>query len=858
MAKENEELTPMMRQYNEIKKEHQDKVLFFRLGDFYEMFQDDAIEISRLLNLTLTHRGSVPMCGIPYHAAKNYIARLLEEGKKIAICEQITLPDNPRQLAERKVVQIYTPATVVEDEYLDSLSSSFILSVTLDKKTLSLSYADITSGEFFIRKVSYDSSLSFFTDALYTIMPKEILVPDDLYFTDKNLRTALDDSGAIITKLPSWYFSAKSGRKEIVKQFGESALEDFRIGEKDSILPAISALLLYLDEMVKSSIPQLRSIEWVSDRKILYMNAATIRSLELVESMRDKKGEYTLFKAINRCMSTSGARLLKSEILSPLSDKDEIERRLDWVDHFYKNREELSEVRTALKKVSDLERLSSRMSLMKALPKDFVALSETLDIMFSLFVNHREYISLAKSEEDLDFSSLIDFSEKIRNAINPECTNINNEGTIILSGYDETLDSFREIMSDSSQILSSYIEKEKEKSGLTILKAGENRIIGHYLEVPKGQLDKVPPYFIRKQTLVGGERYTTDELIRIEEKINSAFESASRREKEIYREFQKEGRDFSPVIEKVGRILSRLDFYSALSYLALDMNYVRPTINEEGRMDIVGGRHPVVESYMGRNEFIENDFSSSHGRFALVTGPNMAGKSTYLRQIALISILSHMGSFVPAKKADIPLLDKLFCRVGAQDNLAKGESTFLVEMNEASQILRSATRNSLIIMDEIGRGTSTEDGMSIAYAIIEYLKDLGAITLFSTHYHELTRFDTYQMQLITLEVEERKDEIVFMRKAINGVATSSYGIHVAKLAGIPKSVLKSAITFQKKHFADYQMEDRQGDLFVAGDVEFNESEEIIDDINSFDIENSSPMDAFNFLIELKKKTESLT
>ena len=293
--------------------------------------------------------------------------------------------------------------------------------------------------------------------------------------------------------------------------------------------------------MVKSSIPQLRSIEWVSDRKILYMNAATIRSLELVESMRDKKGEYTLFKAINRCMSTSGARLLKSEILSPLSDKNEIERRLDWVDHFYKNREELSEVRTALKKVSDLERLSSRMSLMKALPKDFVALSETLDIMFSLFVNHREYISLAKSEEDLDFSSLIDFSEKIRNAINPECTNINNEGTIILSGYDETLDSFREIMSDSSQILSSYIEKEKEKSGLTILKAGENRIIGHYLEVPKGQLDKVPPYFIRKQTLVGGERYTTDELIRIEEKINSAFESASRREKEIYKEFQKEG-----------------------------------------------------------------------------------------------------------------------------------------------------------------------------------------------------------------------------------------------------------------------------------------------------------------------------
>ena len=853
MAKENDELTPMMRQYNEIKKEHQDKVLFFRLGDFYEMFQDDALEVSKLLNLTLTHRGAVPMCGIPYHAAKNYIARLLEEGKKIAICEQITLPDNPRQLAERRVVQIYTPATVVEDEYLDSLSSSFILSISQDKKLLNLSYADITSGEFFIRKVPLEPSLASLHDVIYTIMPKEVLISDDLYFTSKNLRSALDESGAIITKLPSWYFTVKGGKKEVERQFGKTSLEDFRIGERDSILQSISALLLYLDEMVKSSLPQLRSIEWISEKRFLYMNAATIKSLELVENMRDKKGEYTLFKAINRSATSSGARLLKSEILNPLSDIDEINRRLDWVEHFYNSRKELDEVRSSLKKVSDLERLSSKMSLFKTLPKDFISLSESLDIMFSLFVNHQEYLSIAQSEEDLDFSSVIDFSEKIKRAMNPECTNINNEGTIILDGYDDTLDGYRRIITDSSHILSEYIEREKEKSGLTILKAGENRIIGHYLEVPKGQLDKVPSYFIRKQTLVGGERYTTDELLSIEEKITSASEDAADREKEIYKDFLKEGRDFAPVIEKVGRILSRLDFYSSLAFLAHEMNYTRPRLNTERIMNIKDGRHPVVECYMGRNEFIANDFSSRNGHFALVTGPNMAGKSTYLRQIALINILAHMGSFVPAKEADIPLLDKLFCRVGAQDNLAKGESTFLVEMSEASQILRSSTINSLIIMDEIGRGTSTEDGMSIAYAIIEYLKKLDAITLFSTHYHELTHFDTYKMQLITLAVEESKDDIIFLKKAISGVANSSYGIHVAKLAGLPKEVLRNAITFQKTHFADYEMQNRQGDLFVANEIEFSDDGGILDEIRDFDIENSSPMDAFNFLIELKNK-----
>ncbi len=845
----------MMRQYIEIKKEHQDKVLFFRLGDFYEMFQEDAIEVSRLLNLTLTHRGNVPMCGIPYHAARNYIARLLEEGKKIAICEQIALSD--KGLAERRVVQVYSPATVVEDEYLDSFSSSYILSIHLEKKEFCISYADITSGNFYIRKVPRDKDLSSFNDALYTVMPKEILILDDLYFSDKQLRRSLDEySSAIVTKLPLWYYSAKSAKKGLEKQFGSECLKDFRLSEKDPMLLSVSALLLYLDEMVKSDLPQLRSIEWISDKKYLYMNAATIRSLELVESMREKKSEYTLFKAINCTVTSSGARLLKEEILNPLSDVSEINSRLDWVEHFYRRRAETEDVRKKLSLVSDLERLSSRMSLLKSLPRDFAALAESLDIMFHLFTEHEEYLSLVHGDDDIDFPSIIEFSEKIKSAINPECTNLSNEGTIILSGFDDELDELRKIITGSSALLDQYIEREKDKSGITILKAGENRIIGHYLEVPKGQLEKVPPYFIRKQTLVGGERFTTDELLRIEEKITSASERAALREKEIYKGFLSLGASFAFSVERIGRLLSRLDFYSSLAHLALEMNYVRPVVSTQSQMIIKGGRHPVVERYMGKNEFIENDFTSLNGRFALITGPNMAGKSTYLRQIALISILAHIGSFVPAKSAEIPLLDKLFCRVGAQDNLAKGESTFLVEMSEASQILRSATENSLVIMDEIGRGTSTEDGMSIAYAIIEYLKELSAITLFSTHYHELTHFDTYQMQLITLEVEENKNDIVFLRKAVNGVATSSYGIHVARLAGLPKSVLKSALKFQKTHFADYDMKGRDGDLFIASDVSFSEDDGISDEIRSFDLNNSTPVDAFNFLLELKKKLDT--
>ncbi len=856
--KQGADITPMMKQYYEIKKEHQDKVLFFRLGDFYEMFNDDAVEISKLLNLTLTHRGKAPMCGIPFHAAKNYIKRLLEEGRKIAICEQINLSDNPRKLADRKVVQIYTPATVVDDEYLDSLSSSYIMAINLDRTGLLMAVSDVTTGEFRIRRIPLAECYRKIEDILYSTSPKEILVPDDLYFEDRKLREILDRQSAIITKLPVWYFSAKDGAKEAEAQFTPLVLENNSIDRKDSILTVIGALLSYIKDMLKCDLPQLRGIEWEMDEKFLYLNASTIKSLELLRNQNDGSEKMSLYKAIDYTKTSAGSRMLKEEILHPLSDLERIEERQRWIGRYVDSPKELERVRNLLAGVSDLERLSIKASMLKTTPRDLVAISDSISLFVEMVSENRDYLEFLDKDERLSLDVLVDVALEIGKAINRECTNILNSGTIINRGYDSELDGMTDYLEHSSDILDAYLERVKSETGITIMKAGENRIIGYYLEVSKTQLSKVPESFIRKQTLVGAERYTTSELEEIQQRIYDAKEKSALKELELYRELQKKVRDVYEDIEKVGRVLSRLDFHSSLASLAIDRRYSRPEMVESGDLEIVDGRHPVVEIHMEKNEYVPNSFSSKDGRFALITGPNMAGKSTYLRQIALIAILAHMGSYVPAASARIPLMDKLFCRVGASDNLARGESTFLVEMSESAEILRSATSRSLVIMDEIGRGTSTQDGMSLAYAIMNYLKKLSPVTLFATHYHELTGFDTYGMQLLTLLVEESKGSVIFRRKAVKGVAASSYGIHVAKLAGIPKEVIRDATLFQKRHFASYDViADEQGDLFIDQDAKAEDDgkNEIVSMIEDYDLDNSTPMSAFMFLMELKKKLE---
>ena len=713
---EEKELTPMVRQYIEIKKEHQDKVLFFRLGDFYEMFNDDAVEVSKLLNLTLTHRGTMPMCGIPYHAAKNYLKRLLDYGKKVAVCEQFLDPNEKNKLAKREVTQVYTPATVVDDEYLDSLSSSFVSAINVEKRGVHIAWSDISTGEFYIRTLPLEKDFSRLDSILYEISPKEILVPDDLYFSNKEFKRVVDSTSSIVSKLPTWYFSLKEGRKQTERQFSSNALRLLEIDEKDPILTSIGALLSYLGDTAKADLPQLKGIERIGDESFMFLNSATIRNLELLSSITEGGQKYSLFYTINRTLTPGGGRFLKWALLHPLVDISKILQRQEWVDRFYSDGEELSALRNNLKQTSDLERLGVKVGMKRATPRDLIAISESTATFIDMVGEKNDYLSVADQGTDYDWNSLLDFSTECLKAINRDCTNINNEGTIINDGYDEELDSLRSLSGGGSKELDEYLEKIKEETGITTLKCSENRIIGCYLEVSKGQLDKVPPYFIRRQTLVGGERFSTPELNAIQDRIYSSKEEAAKRERAIYSKFVDQAYNLRTDIEGMGKVISMLDFYSSLSYLAKECNWVKPVMVENGEVDIKDGRHPVVESNTER--YVPNSFSTNKSRFSLITGPNMAGKSTYLREIALIVLLSHIGSFVPATNATIPITDKIFCRVGASDNLSKGESTFLIEMSESAQILRSITDKSLVIMDEIGRGTSTQDGMSIAYAIM--------------------------------------------------------------------------------------------------------------------------------------------
>ncbi len=839
----------------EIKKEHQDKVLFFRLGDFYEMFNEDAEKVSRLLNLTLTHRNKMPMCGIPYHAAKNYLKRLLDYGLKVAVCEQFMDADNKKELATRKVTQVYTPATVVDDEYLDSLSSSFVVAVNLDKKHIYLAWSDISTGEFYIRTLDIANGFSQLEAQLVSISAKEILVLDDYYFSIKDFREVIDSQNAIVTKLPKWYFSLKEGKKFFERQFSPNALRLFSINEKDPILTSIGALLGYLSDTAKQELPQLRVIERVSAESYLDLNPAAVRNLELITSLNNEnKNEGTLFSSINRTKTPSGARFLKFALLHPLVDKNKILSRQDWIARLSSDRVELDRIRKYLSETSDLERLSVKASMKRLIPRDFIAIAESVVSFLALIDNKPEYMELVPENSDISYDKIIDFSSDILKGINRECTNVSKEGTIILDGFDGELDQLRFYISSGADVLKQYMERVREETQITTMKVGENRIIGAFIEVSKGQLDKVPDYFIRRQTLVGGERFTTKELEDIKQKLYSAEANAADREKAVFNSFISRAFELYEDLEKMGKVITSLDFLSSLAFISLELDWIKPNIIESGNLEIVDGRHPVVEEYVGKNNYVSNSFYTVKSRFSLITGPNMAGKSTYLRQVAVIVLLSHIGSYVPAKIATIPIIDKIFCRVGASDNLSKGESTFLVEMSESAQILRSATSKSLVIMDEIGRGTSTQDGMSLAYAIMNYLKLSGAITLFATHYHELTMLDTSDMQLLHMAVKEEKNSITFLRKAEEGVATASYGIHVARIAGLPRSVIAEATTFQRKHFIDYSdFDSTQGNLFAQPEEKEEAIEtEITRRINNFDVDQSTPIEAMLLLTELKK------
>ncbi len=878
-----EKLTPMMTQYYKIKDQNKDKVLFFRLGDFYEMFDDDAIEISRLLNLTLTHRSSSPMCGIPYHASKVYIKRLLEAGKKIAICEQVETPSKDTKLVKRAVVQVITPATVVEDDYLDSKSGNYIVCISYTRKITCVAYSDITSGEFVLKYFENDINFHQLSAFLSQLRAKEILVNEDDYFVHTDFSTMLDDKNIMITKLPSAHFNKKKALQKLKDHLSIQSLKIFNIDDDYPSIKVAGALLKYIYDTSMSSLDQITSYYIEDDKSFLTIDSSTRKSLEILSNTQDGTTQNTLYKTIDKTITSGGTRLLKKWLSYPLIDKSIIINRQQWVEYFKANREERERVREELKNVLDMVRLTTRISMKRNLPSDLLGISRTAKAFFNIIKddfaqyeclindNSDKKIEIMTSRNIIEtdtMEKIVSLVDLIQNSINETILGPFEEGRVIKVGYDKELDELRAVKNQGSSYLNAYIDKIKEQINIPHIKLGHNKILGNYIEVRKAHVDKVPDNFYRKQTLVNAERFTSDELTEIETRILKSSFHAEKRERIVYETILEQAASISLSLLLLANALSRIDVLQSFAVVADIYNYNKPSFVDENSIQIINGRHLVVEKQLGLGSFIANDLKLENNgkRFCLITGPNMAGKSTYLRQCALIILLAQIGSFVPADSARLSLVDKLFCRVGASDNIAKGESTFMVEMQEAAHILRTATENSFVIMDEIGRGTSTQDGMSLAHAFMKHLVKLNVKTLFATHYHELTLLDVSSVRLLTLAVEERGKSIIFVRKVIEGTANSSYGLHVAKLAGVPKPIIKEADKFQRRHFGEYTINNVQMDLFsmaqleeLTNDENNGEKEEdfssIINEVTGYDLTTSTPLQAMIFLQKIQQEIE---
>jgi DNA mismatch repair protein MutS len=869
-----EKLTPMMQQYLSLKQELKDEVLFFRMGDFYEMFMDDAQEVSRILNITLTARNGVPMCGIPYHAMKNYLKRLLDAGKKIAVSEQVEMPDSTRALARREIVQIITPGTVVDDEFLDASRNNFILCVGLTKKEISCSYCDLSSGQFSLVVLDKDTRWESLRALYEELAPRELLIHEDDYLTDISFAKEIDQMGAMKTKLPSWYFSIRHGYDLLKEQSETLSLKPFGIEEEDIALLSAGALLHYLKDTSKTSLSHLTFFQRINRDVFLQIDEASRKNLEIITNLQDGTSARTLFSSVDSTRTAAGARQLKRWLSSPLAEIEAIVERQNHVQWYLDDSDELQRVRQILGNTLDIMRLTTRVAMKRAIPQDLVSIEHSLRSFFTLLGQHTvHYRELASGLQDTHLEELVDLMEILSQALQDDCQGPFVAGEVIRNGFNDELDRLRQLRSKGSSKLQQYLENLKKETGIPAMKLSYNRIIGHYLEISKTQENKIPASFYRKQTLVNAERYTTEELMAFEKELLACENDAEMLEKNLFAQLIEKTESLIPQLTSVGTFFSTIDCFQSLATIANRQGYCRPEIVDDDILQIQNGRHPVVEQMLPIGSFVANplDMIGSAERFCLITGPNMAGKSTYLRQNALIVLLAQIGSYVPATNARIGLTDKLFCRVGASDNLARGESTFLIEMQEAAFILRTASQRSLVIMDEIGRGTSTQDGMSLAYAMMQYLMEKNIKTLFATHYHELTMFDNQNLQLLTLEVAESQHKIVFLRRLRKGVANSSYGLHVAKMAGIPAQVIRSAAQFQKKHFHDYTLgtESLQLDLFRGDDVglvsqgdpsfETPLYSKIIDRIMHFPLEESTPIQSMGFLEELRNEiTESFS
>lgn len=881
--KELSELTPMMQHYLQTKNQYPDCILFYRLGDFYEMFFEDALTVSKELEITLTGKSCglterAPMCGVPYHAVDTYLNRLIERGYKVAICEQVEDPKLAKGMVKREVTRIVTPGTNLNIQSLEESRNNFLMSIAYFPGRTGLSVADISTGDFYLTELEDSARL---TDEISKYAPSEIICNDAFLLSGMDIEDMRHRLRIAVNALEAHYFDEDGAKKLLKKHFKVGVLtglgiEDFPLG-----ILAAGALLRYLYETQKSSMSNITHIYPYLTSRFMLLDSATRRNLELTETLREKNKRGSLLWVLDKTKTAMGARTLRSYLEQPLIDRQKIEERLNAVEELTKDAISRDEIREYLNPVYDLERLLGKISYQSANPRDLIAFRNSLAMMKPVKTVLSAFGKSLLSEIREDIDPLEDLYGLIDAAIEEDPPILIREGGIIKDGFDETIDSLRRAKTEGKNWLAALEEEDRNRTGIKNLRIKYNKVFGYYFEVTNSFKNMVPEDYVRKQTLANAERYTTPRLKELEDTILNAEDKLSTLEYDLFCKIRDRIGGEMERIQRTAKAVARLDVFASLSLVAERFHYVRPEINEKGLIHIKDGRHPVVEQVMGNDMFVTNDTYLDNGNhlIAVITGPNMAGKSTYMRQTALIVLLAQIGSFVPAKSAKIGLVDRIFTRVGASDDLASGQSTFMVEMNEVANILRNATKNSLLILDEIGRGTSTFDGLSIAWAVIEHISNkklLGAKTLFATHYHELTELEGKigNVNNYCIAVKEKGDDIVFLRKIIKGGVDKSYGIQVAKLAGVPDMVIDRAkeivaqlsendITDRVQSIAvDTKTDDKKVQTYDEVDLQqislFDTvtDEDVLKELMEADVMNMTPVDAMNTLYRLQSKLKN--
>jgi len=862
-----------MKQFSKFKQKYPDCILFFRMGDFYETFYEDAKTCSRVCGLTLTSRSKgsnpIPLAGVPYHAVDGYLKKMLQAGYRVAVCEQVEDPKNAKGVVKRDVVRIVTPGTITDDILLDAKEDNFLCAISLGAKhQAAVSWVDISTGHFFVQDLPEGKLL----DELLRLSAAECLLPDrrgELFEAEtRKLAADIEQlTGAIVTERPSWYFDPYQAKKRLLKHFGTTTLEGFGISDnEDGLIPPAGAIIEYLNETQKTTLGHIQSLKKIDRKKFLQIDPATLRSLEILRTIRTETQKGSLLECLDETLTGMGARKFRNWLCMPLCDIGAIELRQDAVEELKDTDTKLADIRKLLAAVSDPERIAARISTFRAAPRDLVALAATLRRIPSL----REILQQFSADLLVQLAgrcdSMDELADLLEAAIEPQCPSHLRDGGVIRAGFSEELDRLRSISKDGQSWLRNFQKQQIERTGINNLKLGFNKVFGYYIEVNHSAVDKVPADYVRKQTIKNAERYITEELKDYETQALSAEEKALELEQQLFEDVRRQAVRYVSRLQTLADTLAECDCLAALAYLARRRNYIRPKITDSGRLLINEGRHPVVAEMLGP-EFVPNDIELGEktGDVLLVTGPNMSGKSTYIRQTALLVLMTQTGSFVPAKDATIGIVDRIFTRVGASDELVRGQSTFMVEMTETANIINNATAKSLVILDEVGRGTSTYDGLSLAWAITEHIATkLKCRTLFATHYHELTELAELftNVKNCNVAVREWMDEVVFLHKILPGGTDKSYGIHVAKLAGVPKSILDRSkeileeleSAFAKEatgeHLSRHKTKEPDRDLLFI-----QKHKSVLDKLASTDVNNLTPIEAINLLNQIKNEID---